>query len=62
MEYLKYAEAFTESKGNLEEFKSIYIELREHHSVDYSVWKALSYLYGPYVADMFELSKKEEIE
>jgi len=56
MEYLNKAEAFAESRGDLEEFRELYIELREHNSVDYSVWRALSYLYGAYQADLFELS------
>lgn len=56
MEYLKQAEVYAELRGNLEEFKELYIELREHNSVDYSVWKALSYLYGSYIADMLELN------
>lgn len=55
MEYLHQAELYAELQGNLEEFIELYIELREHNSVDYSVWKALSYLYGAYVADMLEI-------
>lgn len=55
MEYLNQAELYAESRGNLEEFKTLYAELRESKSVVESVWLTMSYLYGPYVADMFEI-------
>ena len=56
MEYLNRAELYAESRGNLEEFRELYIELREHNSVGYSVWKTLYHLYGSYVADTLELN------
>lgn len=56
MEYLNQAELYAESQGDLQKFKDIYSDLRESKSVVESVWQTMSYLYDPYVADMFELN------
>lgn len=59
MEYLKQAELYAESQGDLQLFKGLYAELRQDMSVKDSVWHVLSYLYGPYAADDLSLNSSD---
>ena len=54
MEYLRRAERYTEARGDEFYFKNLYTGFREYNNVNDSVWKALSYLYGNYTADLLE--------
>ena len=55
MGFLKRAEKYAEARGDENYFREAYTILREANSVEDSVWKALSYLYDGYVADLLEL-------
>ena len=54
MEFLKRAERYAEARGDEFWFKNLYTGCREYNGVTDSVWKALSYLYGDYTADLLE--------
>lgn len=54
MEFLKRAERYAEARGDEFWFKNLYTGFREYNGVTDSVWKALSYLYGNYTADLLE--------
>ena len=54
MEFLKRAERYAEARGDEFWFKNLYTGFREYNGVTDSVWKALSYLYGDYTADLLE--------
>lgn len=54
MEYLKRAERYCEARGDELWFKNLYTDFRQFYTVEDSVWKTLSYLYGNYVADLIE--------
>ena len=54
MEFLKRAERYAEARGDLDYFRDAYTMLREHLTVEDSVWKALQYLYDGYVADLLD--------
>lgn len=54
MDFLKRAEAYAEARGDEFVFKNLYAGFREYNSVNESVWKTLSYLYGNYAADLLQ--------
>lgn len=54
MEFLKRAERYAEARGDLQYFKNLYEGFRQYNGVTDSTWKALSYLYGNYSADLLE--------
>jgi len=54
MEFLQRAERYAEARGDLNYFREAYTVLREYHTVQDSVWKALAYLYDGYVADLLD--------
>jgi hypothetical protein len=52
MDYLIIAEKYAEAHDDEMWFKNLYTGFREYNSVNDSVWKTLSYLYGSRVANM----------
>jgi predicted RNA-binding protein associated with RNAse of E/G family len=52
MNFLIIAEKYAQAHDDETEFKNLYTDFREYNSVNDSVWKTLSYLYGNRVANM----------
>lgn len=45
-EYLERAERYADARGDLREFKNLYVGFRRYNNIEESVWKTLSHLYG----------------
>jgi len=56
VDYLVRAESYAHALGDGNFFKEAYTCLRQENSVQDSVWFALQYLYGSYVADQLQIS------
>lgn len=52
--FLNRAEAYAESRGDAERFKTHYTRFRECHNIEVSVWSALTWLYDKDTAKLLK--------